>query len=87
MTAVYNPRSSKRIRQLEETAEIFRAARPGSTPVGIVTAAGQVEQSLAVTDLDRFLHEDIGMTSIVIIGNSDTRLIDGWMVTARGYRL
>ncbi len=55
--------------------------------MGIVTAAGQVEQSLAVTDLDRFLHEDIGMTSIVIIGNSDTRLIDGWMVTARGYRL
>ncbi len=27
VTAVYNPRSSKRIRQLEETAEIFRAAR------------------------------------------------------------
>jgi precorrin-3B C17-methyltransferase len=87
VVALYNPRSVKRIRQLEETVEIFRAVRPGSTPTGVVTAAGHVEQSLIVTSLDRLLHEEVGMRSTVIIGNSDTRLIDGWMVTARGYRL
>ena len=52
-----------------------------------MTAAGQVEQSLVVTDLERLLREEVGMSSIVIIGNSDTRLIDGRMVTVRGYRL
>jgi precorrin-3B C17-methyltransferase len=87
VAAIYNPRSAKRVRQLEETVEIFRAVRPGSTPVGVATAAGQVEQSLVVTDLDHLLHETIDMTSIVIIGNSDTRLIGGRMVTARGYRV
>ncbi len=87
VAALYNPRSAKRIRPWEQTVEIFRAARPGSTPVGIVTAAGQVEQSLVVTDLERLLREEVGMSSIVIIGNSDTRLIDGRMVTVRGYRL
>ena len=40
-----------------------------------------------VTDLDQLLDEEVGMRSVVIIGNSDTRLIDGRMVTARGYRL
>ena len=87
VVALYNPRSAKRIRQLEEAVEIFRAVRPGSTPVGIATSAGHGEQSLVVTDLDRLLGEEINMRSTVIIGNSDTRLIDGWMVTARGYRL
>jgi precorrin-3B C17-methyltransferase len=87
VVALYNPRSVKRIRQLEDTVEIFRRVRPGTTPVGVVTAAGQIEQSRIITDLDRVLREDIGMRSMVIIGNSDTRLIDGWMVTARGYRL
>ncbi len=87
VTALYNPRSTRRTRPWEEAVAIFRAARPGSTPVGIVTAAGQPGQSLAVTDLDRLLDAKVGMTSTVIIGNSQTRLLGGRMVTARGYRL
>jgi precorrin-3B C17-methyltransferase len=87
VVAIYNPRSKKRSRQLDEAVEIFRAVRPGGTPVGIVTAAGQDEQSRVATDLDRVLEQDIGMRSVVIVGNSGTRWIDGWMVTARGYRL
>ena len=87
MAALYNPRSASASASWKKRWKSFAAARPGSTPVGIVTAAGQAEQSLVVTDLDRLLHEEVGMRSIVIIGNSDTRLIDGWMVTARGYRL
>ena len=85
VVALYNPRSKKRVRQLEETVEIFRAARPGATPVGVVTAAGQEDQSVAITDLDHLLEQDVGMRSIVIIGNTTTRRIDPWIVTARGY--
>ncbi len=85
VAVLYNPRSKKRVRQLQEAVEIFLAARSGQTPVGIVAAAGQDDQSLVVTDLDHLLQQDVDMRTVVIIGNSSTRLIDRWMVTARGY--
>jgi precorrin-3B methylase len=65
--------------------ELFRAARSGQTPVGIVTDAGQDGQALVLTDLKHVLEQEIGMRSIVIVGNSATQVIDGRMVTARGY--
>lgn len=85
VTVLYNPRSKKRVSQLEGALEIFRAVRPGPTPVGIVTAAGRSGQSLVITDLDHAAEEYVDMRSVVIIGNSQTRRIDSWMVTARGY--
>ena len=85
VVALYNPRSKKRVRHLEEAVEIFRAARSGQTPVGIVTAAGQDDQSLVVTDLDHLLEQQVDMRTVVIVGNSSTRRIDQWLVTARGY--
>jgi len=85
VAVLYNPRSKKRAWQLGEAFGIFRAVRPGSTPVGIVTAAGQSGQSAIVTDLDHALEEHADMRSVVIIGNSGTRRIDSWIVTARGY--
>ena len=85
VVALYNPRSKKRVRHLEEAVEIFRAVRSGQTPVGIVTAAGQNDQSLVVTDLDHLLENPVDMRTVVIVGNSSTRRIDQWMVTARGY--
>jgi precorrin-3B C17-methyltransferase len=85
VTVLYNPRSKKRVHQLEEALEIFRAVRPGQTPVGIVTAAGRDDQSPVLTDLDHAGGQHVDMRSVVIIGNSQTRRIDSWMVTARGY--
>jgi precorrin-3B C17-methyltransferase len=87
VAALYNPRSARRIRPWEEAVAIFRAARPGSTPAGVVTAAAQPRQVLALTDLDHLLDAKVGMTTTVIIGNSQTRLLRGRMVTSRGYRL
>ena len=87
VVALYNPRSKKRVRHLEEAAAIFRGVRPGQTPVGIVTAAGQEDQRVVTTDLERLLEHEVDMRSVVIIGNSTTRFIDGGMVTARGYEL
>jgi len=85
VVSLYNPRSKKRVRQLEEAAAIFHHHRPGKTPVGIVTAAGDAAQKVVYSDLDHFLDEEIGMRSLVIIGNRTTCLIDGRMVTPRGY--
>jgi precorrin-3B C17-methyltransferase len=85
--ALYNPRSHKRIQQLEDAAAIFRRYRIPSTPVGIATALGLPNEQIVVSDLEHFTAEEIGMRSTVLIGNSTTRLMNGRMVTPRGYRL
>lgn len=85
--ALYNPRSHKRVRQLEEAAEIFLRYRAPSTPVGIATAVSLEGERIVQSDLGHFLGEEIGMRSIVVIGNSSTRIVRGRMVTPRGYPL
>ena len=87
VAALYNPRSRKRTKQLEEAAAIFRKHRPGGTPVGIGTDIGTPEEKIVASDLDRFLDEEIGMRSIVIIGNRSSKFLQGWIVTPRGYKL
>ena len=87
VACLYNPRSTNRVRQLDEAVEIFLASRPGSTPVGLVTAAGREDQRIVITDLSQLAAQDVGMQSTVIIGNRSTRRIDAWLVTARGYSL
>lgn len=85
--ALYNPRSRKRVKQLEEAAEIFRRYRAPATPVGIATAIGLPDERIIISDLEHFTAEAIGMRTTVLIGNSTTRIIGHRMVTPRGYRL
>ena len=87
VVALYNPRSKKRTWQLPEAIEILRQQRPGETPAGIVTAAGTDEQEVLLTSLDQVNEQVITMRSVIIIGNSQTRLVGGKMVTVRGYAL
>ncbi|MEI6033205.1 MAG: precorrin-3B C(17)-methyltransferase [Verrucomicrobiae bacterium] len=87
VVALYNPKSTKRVTQIVEVAEIFRQHRPGSTPVGIATAVGAEDERLVLSDLGRFLDEEITMKSIVIVGNSSSKILNGWFVTPRGYKI
>lgn len=87
VTALYNPRSQKRVTQLEEAVEIFRRHRPGSTPVGIGTAIGASDERIVLSTLDRLCQEEVGMRSLVIIGNRSSRVEAGWFITPRGYTL
>ena len=82
---LYNPKSTKRTEQIAEAKRIIGQYRKGTTPVGVVTAAYRDEQQITVTDLDHMLDAAIGMQSTVIIGNSSTRVVDGVIVTPRGY--
>ena len=63
----------------------FRAVRPGETPCAVVTSAGTDEQCVVLTDLAGVADCEIGMKSVVILGNSASRVIGGRMVTVRGY--
>ncbi|MHB1987878.1 MAG: precorrin-3B C(17)-methyltransferase [Acidimicrobiales bacterium] len=85
VVALYNPRSRQRDWQLEVTRDLLLEKRPGSTPVGIVTAAGRHDQQVTLTTLADLEPQLVGMTTCVIIGSSTTTVIGGRMVTPRGY--
>lgn len=87
VTAIYNPQSSKRRKQIEEAAGIFRKYRPSETPVGIATAVGTVDERIVLTDLAHFLNEDIDMRSVILIGNRSSKVLGKWFVTQRGYNI
>jgi len=85
--ALYNPRSQTRTAPLDRALEILRDARGPGTLVGLVRNACRDGQEARITTLAGFDPTDADMLSIVIVGDSTTRLIDGRMVTPRGYQL
>ncbi|MDP2661565.1 MAG: precorrin-3B C(17)-methyltransferase [Dehalococcoidia bacterium] len=84
--ALYNPKSGRRTRQIEEARGVLLEYRSGATPVGLVTSAYRQRQEVAITDLDHMLEFEIGMLTIVIVGSSRTTTFGGAMVTPRGYQ-
>ena len=86
VTALYNPKSKKRVKNIEEVREIMLRVRDPKTPVGIVTAASRDKETKVISTLEDFTQEDINMFSLVVIGNSQTYVKDGWMITPRGYQ-
>ncbi len=83
--ALYNPKSKKRVEHIEKARDIILKSRKGTTPVSIVTNACRKGETLVISDLENFTNEDIGMLTIVIIGNSQTIQEGGRMITPRGY--
>jgi precorrin-3B C17-methyltransferase len=85
VTALYNPKSKKRISQISEAQAIFLQFRPPNTPVGVVHNALRDEERKIITTLEEFTGEEITMLSLVIIGNSQTYTLRGKIITPRGY--
>ncbi len=90
VTALYNPRSRRRTRQLERALEIFRAHRPPSTPVIIAANLGRENEKVRVVTLGQSDPREVDMLSIVLIGNGASRILvrgDGQLQawTPRGY--
>ena len=85
VTAIYNPKSHGRYWQLYRLKELFLEERAASTPVGYVRQAGRDDQAVSVTTLEAFDPEDIDMFTVILIGNSQSYVTDGKMITPRGY--
>ena len=83
--SLYNPRSKGRDWQLGEVQEILLKHRPPDTLVGVVKDAYRPTQEVALTDLGSLRPEDVDMLTVVLVGNSQTVLVAGRMVTTRGY--
>ena len=85
VTAIYNPKSHGRYWQLYRLVELFLQERSAETPVGYVRQAGREEQETKVTTLGAFDPEDVDMFTVVLIGNSQSYIVDGEIITPRGY--
>lgn len=82
---LYNPRSRERTTHVERAREIILKHRPKDVPVGIVKAADRKGEKITITTLKDMPIEDIDMQTTIIIGNSQTFVWNGWMITPRGY--
>ena len=85
VTAVYNPKSHGRYWQLYRLQEIFLKYRSVDTPIGYVRQAGRDEQAIKVTTLEQFDPEEVDMFTVILIGNSQSYVTDGRIITPRGY--
>ena len=85
VTVLYNPRSKKRYWQLYRLQELFLRERDGSTPVAIVRQVEREEEQITLTTLADFNPEIVDMFSIVVIGNSQSYVVNDRFITPRGY--
>ena len=85
VTAVYNPKSHGRYWQLYRLQELFLEERSAETPVGYVRQAGRDDEEIKITTLGDFDPEDVDMFTVVLIGNSQSYIADGYFITPRGY--
>ncbi|XHU95303.1 MAG: precorrin-3B C(17)-methyltransferase [cyanobacterium endosymbiont of Rhopalodia gibba] len=85
ITAIYNPRSRTRTKQIIYVQEVFLKYRNPKTPVALVRSAYRPDEKITLTSLGEMLNFTIDMLTTVIIGNSSTYSYKGWMITPRGY--
>jgi cobalt-precorrin 5A hydrolase / precorrin-3B C17-methyltransferase len=88
VVALYNPRSARRATQLAAARSILLAHRPAATPVAVARNLGRDSESLVLTTLAELDPGIVDMLTLVIVGNSETRLISGRLpriYTPRGY--
>ncbi len=85
--AIYNPKSRGRATYLNEIRDIVLEYRKPETPVGIVRKAGRPGMNWTISTLEKLPEEDVDMQSTVIIGNSNSYIADGHIITPRGYKV
>ncbi|WP_028309105.1 precorrin-3B C(17)-methyltransferase [Desulfitibacter alkalitolerans] len=87
IVVLYNPKSHGRQTHIESAREILLWHKNPETPVGIVRCAKRGLESVVITTLRDMLKEEIDMLTTVIVGNSQTKVENGKMVTPRGYKV
>lgn len=83
---LYNPRSNKRPDHLARAARILLEELPAEVPCGWVRNIGRDGQQSGILTLGELEAFEADMFTTVFVGNSATRVIDGRLVTPRGYR-
>ena len=84
---LYNPKSSGRPELINEARDIMLKHKRKDTPVLIARNVGREGENYDITTLSEMLDYEINMFSTVIIGNSNTKVINNKMITPRGYKV
>lgn len=80
---VYEPWSKRRPWQLQEARRLMLLHRPAETPVAVVRDATRATEKAVLTTLGAMLDCEIDMRTTVIVGNSQTVVRGGLMLTPR----
>ena len=82
---LYNPSSKKRYDYLQKACDLILRHQSPDTVCGLVEQIGREGERAKVLTLQQLRDEQVNMFTTVFIGNSQTRVVDGRMVTPRGY--
>lgn len=83
---LYNPSSRKRKDYLKRAAELVLRAKDPETVCGYVRNIGREGETCELCTLGELKDCQADMFTTVFIGNRETKVISGKMVTPRGYR-
>ena len=83
---LYNPSSRSRADYLSRACDLILQYRSGDTVCGYVRNIGRDGQACGVMTLNEIRDFQADMFTTVYIGNTETSVINGKMVTPRGYR-
>ena len=87
VVCLYNPRSKGRPEHLARALEIMSEYKAKDTIVGIGKDIGRKEEQIVLTTIEDLDETLVDMTTIVIVGNKETYVKNGRMITPRGYTL
>jgi precorrin-3B C17-methyltransferase len=85
--ALYNPKSKGRSLHINNAIKIILEYKNPSTPVALVKNAGRDGNEKRIVTLETIDYDFIDMMTVVLIGNSNTYIENGKMITPRGYSL
>mgnify|MGYP000407170806 FL=1 len=86
VVCLYNPSSRKRSDYLQKACDLMMQYKSPETVCGIVSYIGRDGEYYEVMDLKTLRDTKVDMFTTVWVGNSQTKEINGKMVTPRGYR-
>lgn len=84
---LYNPKSKGRPGNINKAIEIILSHIKPATPAALVKNAGREGNERRIVTLGTIDYNFIDMMTVVIIGNSNTYVKEGRMITPRGYDL
>ena len=83
---LYNPSSHKRRDYLQKACDLMLRYKSPETVCGTVSRIGREGEEARVMTLKELRDAEVDMFTTVFVGNSQTKEINGKMVTPRGYR-
>ena len=85
--AIYNPASKGRADYLKKACGILLQELSGDTPCGYVRNIGREGCEKKVCTLSQLADAQVDMFVTVFIGNSQTKIVNGKLITPRGYKV